>query len=58
MPTNTRLGMLRHPGFEVFGLKPFAGIGAGTISNKPTPGGGQGLLTQARAAYYYTVGAG
>ncbi|RXH57515.1 hypothetical protein GRAN_0825 [Granulicella sibirica] len=50
------VGYVAHPGFSVFGLQPFAAIGAGSIANKPTPGGGQGLQEQARAAYYYGVG--
>ncbi len=42
-----------HP---IFGLKPFAAAGLGTIAFRPTPGGGEGLIKQARAAYYYSVG--
>ncbi len=42
---------------ELFGVKPFASIGAGSIAYKPTPGGGQSLNEQARAVYYYSVGA-
>ena len=49
-------GYVVHPGFSVLGLTPFASVGAGSVANKPTPGGGQGLLTQARAAYYYDLG--
>ena len=41
----------------LFGVQPFASVGAGTIGFSPTPGGGQGLNTQARAAYYYSLGA-
>jgi len=40
----------------LIGLKPFAAVGAGSIAFRPTAGGGQGLLPQARAAYYYNVG--
>jgi hypothetical protein len=50
------LGYVAHPGFSVFGLQPFGAIGAGSVANKPTPGGGQGLQEQARAAYYYAIG--
>ena len=42
---------------EFFGVQPFAAVGAGSIAYKPTPGGGQSLNEQARAAYYYSVGA-
>jgi hypothetical protein len=38
----------------VFGVKPFASVGLGTLAFRPTPGG---LINQARAAYYYSVGA-
>jgi hypothetical protein len=38
------------------GITPFAGAGLGTLDFRPTPGGGEGLLPQARATYYYTVG--
>jgi outer membrane protein W len=37
-------------------ITPFAGAGLGTLDFRPTPGGGEGLLPQARATYYYTVG--
>ncbi len=50
------LGYVVHPG-EFFGVRPFVSVGAGSIAYKPTPGGGQGYQTQARAAYYYNVGA-
>lgn len=41
----------------LFGVQPFASAGAGVLAFSPTPGGGQGLNTQARAAYYYSIGA-
>jgi hypothetical protein len=41
----------------VFGVKPFASVGLGTLVFRPTSGGGEGLINQARAAYYYSVGA-
>jgi hypothetical protein len=41
----------------VFGIKPFASVGLGTLAFRPTPLGGEGLIKQARAAYYYSVGA-
>jgi hypothetical protein len=50
------LGYVVHPGFSLLGLSPFAAVGAGTIAHKPTPGGGQSLTEQARAAYYYDLG--
>jgi hypothetical protein len=40
-----------------FGVVPFASVGLGTIVFRPTPGGGEGLTNQARAAYYYSIGA-
>ena len=43
-----------HP---LFGVKPFASAGLGTLAFRPTPGGGEGLINQARAVYYYSVGA-
>jgi hypothetical protein len=49
------LGYVAHPR-PIFGLQPFLGVGGGTIRFKPTPGGGQGLPQQYRAAYYYTLG--
>lgn len=42
---------------QLFGLNPFVSVGAGTTAFRPTQNGGQGLLTQARATYYYSVGA-
>jgi hypothetical protein len=41
----------------LFGVQPFASVGAGTTAFKPTPGGGQGLPEKARATYYYSIGA-
>jgi hypothetical protein len=41
----------------VFGVNPFASVGLGTLAFRPTPLGGEGLIKQARAAYYYSVGA-
>jgi outer membrane protein W len=41
---------------ERHGITPFAGAGLGVLDFRPTPGGGEGLLPQARATYYYTVG--
>lgn len=43
-----------HP---LFGLHPYASGGLGTIAFRPTPRGGLSLISQARAAYYYSVGA-
>jgi len=40
----------------VYGLQPYVGAGGGTVRFKPTPGGGQGLPEQYRAAYYYNLG--
>ena len=51
------VGYIAHTRNQYFGLQPFAGVGAGTISFKPTSGGGQRLPNQYRAGYYYTIGA-
>ena len=40
-----------------YGVQPFASAGLGTIDFRPTKGGGEGTTSQARAAYYYNVGA-
>ena len=50
------LGYVVTPPHTVFGLQPFASVGAGTTKFTPTGGGGQNLKTQARATYYYSVG--
>jgi opacity protein-like surface antigen len=50
------LGYLIQPNIDVFGLRPFASVGAGTTRFKPTPRGGEGLPEQARMTYYYNVG--
>lgn len=52
----TSLGYLAHVG-NILGLQPFVGVGAGALSFRPTPGGGQGLPTQVRFSAYYEVGA-
>ena len=51
------VGYLVRPPHPIFGFQPYVSAGAGTIEFKPTKNGGQGLQTQARAAYYYSVGA-
>ncbi len=53
--TEYTLGYVAHTP-AIFGLHPFASVGAGSIAFRPTPGGGQGLPEQARAAYYYSAG--
>ena len=40
-----------------FGVPPFVGGREGTKAFRPTTNGGQGLLSQARATYYYAAGA-
>lgn len=50
------VGYLARPQHPIFGFQPYVSAGAGTIEFKPTKNGGQGLRTQARAAYYYSVG--
>jgi hypothetical protein len=42
---------------SLLGVQPFASVGAGATAFKPTPLGGQGLPEQARATYYYSIGA-
>lgn len=49
-------GYIAHPPHQFFGLQPFLGAGAGTMSFHPTRGGGQTLPFQYRMAYYYTGG--
>jgi hypothetical protein len=50
-------GYVVHSKNEYFGLTPFASGGMGTIVFRPTPGGGLALPEQARAVYYFSVGA-
>jgi len=51
------LGYVAHPQHPILGAQPFFGGGMGSTAFRPTPGGGQGLPSQARMTYYYTVGA-
>ena len=50
------VGYLARPARKIFGFQPYVSAGGGVLSFKPTKNGGQGLQTQARAAYYYSVG--
>jgi hypothetical protein len=50
-------GYVAHARKQYFGLTPFASAGLGTMAFRPTPGGGEALPKQARAAYYFSVGA-
>lgn len=50
------LGYVAHIG-NFYGLTPFVAAGGGAIDFRPTKGGGQGLGSQLRGAYYYAVGA-
>jgi hypothetical protein len=50
-------GYVAHTRKQYFGVNPFASAGAGTMVFRPTPGGGLALPEQARAAYYFSVGA-
>ena len=50
------LGYVAHTPTLV-GVQPFVAVGLGTLAFRPTPFGGQSLQTQARAAYYYSIGA-
>jgi hypothetical protein len=51
------LGYVVHARKQYFGVTPFASVGLGSIVFRPTPGGGLALPEQARAAYYYSLGA-
>lgn len=42
---------------KILGIGTFVAVGAGSTEFRPTIGGGQSFLTQARATYYYNVGA-
>jgi hypothetical protein len=50
-------GYVAHTRKEHFGVSPFASAGLGTTVFRPTPGGGQALPEQARASYYFSIGA-
>jgi hypothetical protein len=50
-------GYVAHTRKPIFGINPFVAVGAGTTDFRPTPGGGLGYLPQARATYYYSIGA-
>ena len=50
-------GYVVHTPKLYYGVQPFASAGLGTIDFRPTKGGGEGTTSQARAAYYYNVGA-
>ena len=55
--TEYSFGYVVHTPNLYHGVQPFASVGAGSIAFRPTSGGGQGNTNQARAAYYYNVGA-
>jgi hypothetical protein len=50
-------GYIAHTRRDYFGVKPFAGVGFGTIQFTPTVNGGYHLPRQYRAAYSYKIGA-
>jgi len=50
-------GYVAHTPSTYYGFKPFGGVGLGTVEFKPTPNGGEGLLRQFRAEYYWNIGA-
>lgn len=54
--TEYTFGYVAHARRQFYGFTPFASIGAGATAYRPTKGGGQGNLPQARATYYYSVG--
>jgi opacity protein-like surface antigen len=49
-------GYVVTPPIDLFGLQPYASVGAGTTDFKPTAGGGQSLPHQGRMTYYYSFG--
>jgi hypothetical protein len=51
------LGYVAHTRKQYHGWTPFASAGLGTIAFRPTTGGGLALPKQARAAYYFSIGA-
>ncbi len=51
------LGYVVHAKELHYGVIPFASVGAGATAFRPTKGGGLGFLEQARATYFYSVGA-
>ena len=50
-------GYVAHTRKQYFGVTPFASVGLGTTEFSPTANGGQRYYPQARATYYYSVGA-
>jgi hypothetical protein len=50
------IGYLARPAHTIFGFQPYISAGGGVTEFKPTRNGGQGLQSQARATYYYSVG--
>jgi hypothetical protein len=55
--TEYSFGYVAHTRKQYFGVSPFASAGLGTTVFRPTPGGGLALPEQARASYYFSVGA-
>ena len=50
------VGYVVTPPYRIFGVKPYASVGAGTIRFAPTRGGGQGAPSEGRMAEYYNLG--
>ncbi len=50
-------GYVAHTRKQYYGVTPFAAVGAGTYEFSPTAQGGLSYLPQARATYYYSIGA-
>jgi hypothetical protein len=50
-------GYVAHPDYTFAGIKPFGGVGLGSVEFKPTKNGGEGLARQFRADYYWNAGA-
>jgi len=53
----TSWGYVAHTRSSYVGFTPFGGGGLGSLEFKPTPAGGEGLIRQFRAVYYWNLGA-
>jgi hypothetical protein len=53
----TSWGYVAHTRSSYYSFTPFGGVGLGSLEFKPTPAGGEGLIRQFRAVYYWNIGA-
>jgi hypothetical protein len=53
----TSWGYVAHTRSSYYAFTPFGGVGLGSLEFKPTPAGGEGLIRQFRAVYYWNIGA-